>query len=175
MHMFGSLSMLCNYLWTPAKLPPSRIECNTVVSKDDTGTPAHELHVGPCCHRGNSASQNLIWDGYSDPYMHPKHSPSTTVYMSLNVHILRDTCTGKMQTAAEFAARAIDERWRALFWALSSPPCPILILKENFIHENCQNSKLEQLSEEINLLHGTAIFPPEESHIISVWRRCLLL
>jgi len=27
---------------------------------------------------------------------------------------------------------------------------------------------VEQLSEEINLLHGTAIFPPEESRIISV-------
>lgn len=42
-------------------------------------------------------------------------------------------------------------------------PCPILVPRENFFHENCQNSKMEQLSEEINLLHGTAIGPPEEA------------
>lgn len=48
-------------------------------------------------------------------------------------------------------------------------------LRENFIQEICQNSQVKQLSEGINLLHDTALFPPEENHIISVYGRCLLL
>lgn len=32
-HMFSCLPMLCNYLWTGARLHPSRPECNPVISK----------------------------------------------------------------------------------------------------------------------------------------------
>lgn len=54
-----------------------------------------------CCHRGNLASQNLIWAVYSDPYTHPKHPSSRSVQMSLNLSVLNDTGTGKLQTTAE--------------------------------------------------------------------------
>lgn len=157
---------LCNYLWTHAKPPASRLESNTAVSmltlEPQLTSYTWYLLVMEINEQVKTLSgmctQTLAWI----PNIHHQHLHKWVwIFPCPMIPKFR-----KLQTTTELLLGQLlkGEGHHSAY----CPPHPILLLKENFIHENCQNSKLEQLSKEINFLHSTAIFPPEESHIISV-------
>lgn len=90
----------------------------------------------------------------------------------MNFHIL---CDRKAADHSRIIASANAERWRALFCMLSSPPCPILVSGRISSKKTARIPKWNSSQGGINLLHDTAIFPPEENHIILVYGRCLSL